>query len=347
MPEAVPVVDLYDDAERCAELAGLRYVQAEEPGLRRARAGSGFSYRKSNGRPVSAAVRARVQALVIPPAWQEVWICADEDGHLQATGIDDRGRKQYLYHERWREVRDRLNFDRLVDFGNDLPAVRSDVDSQLRRRTFDRALVTAAMLRIVDRCGLRAGSEVYAEENDSFGLSTLTKKHVSVTRDTVTFSFPAKSKRQALVVLEDAKVARVVRRLADQRGRRLFTVDGSPVTAEEINERLGELCGSHVTLKEFRTWRGSRVAFAHLRARLGEPDRSSCVVDAIDAAAEALGNTRAVARAHYVHPEILEAYLTSDLDTFLSRHRARATRYLGADENLMHRFLHDRVDRRA
>jgi DNA topoisomerase-1 len=339
VPTVDQVAELYDDAERCAEVAGLRYVDPEEPGIRRFRAGTGFSYRNSAGSTVSAAVRARVQALAIPPAWQEVWVCADADGHVQATGIDDRGRKQYLYHERWRETRDLLNFDRLVGFGEALPVVRAGVEAGMRRRTLDVELVVSTMLRVVDCCGLRAGSEVYAEENDSFGLSTLTKKHVSVSGKKVTFSFPAKSNRRSVIVLEDSRVARVIGRLAEQRGRRLFAVDGTPVSADEINDRLGDICGSHVTLKDFRTWRGSTVAFGYLRTRLDAPDRDASIIDAVDEAADALGNTRAVARAHYVHPTVLEAYATGTLDTFLKGSRAVGTKYLRADENLMLRFL--------
>jgi DNA topoisomerase-1 len=333
------VGELYDDAERCAELAGLRYVHAEEPGVRRIGAGTGFAYRSSTGRPVSAQTRSRARALAIPPAWKDVWICADDDGHLQAAGTDARGRRQYLYHERWREFRDLLNFDRLVGFGAQLPLVRSSVEAQLRRRTMDRDLVIAAMLRIVDSCGLRAGSEVYAEENDSFGLSTLTKRHVAITGKKVTFSFPAKSGRHAVVTVEDSRIARVITALREQPGRRLFVVDGAAVNAEEINERLGDFGRSHVTLKDFRTWRGSRVAFAYLRTRLDATDRDACVLAAVDQAAEALGNTRAIARAHYVHPKILTAFADGELESFLHGSAVRGTRYLDPDENAMLRFL--------
>jgi DNA topoisomerase-1 len=303
------------------------------------RRGRGFSYQRPNGRAASAAERERIQALVIPPAWRNVWVCSDERGHIQAVGEDDRGRKQYLYHEQWRALRDELNFYRLIGFGECLPAIRRDIDTQLRRRTIDRDLVIAVMLRVVDCCGLRAGSEVYAEENDSFGLSTLARRHVAVKRSTVRFCFPAKSGRQAVAELDDARVARVVRQLSERPRRRLFTVDGTPLSADDVNERLDALSSCRVTLKDFRTWRGSVVAFRQLRANLSSEDREEVVIEAIDAAAEALGNTRAVARAHYVHPRVIDAYLDGELDRFLKRWRRRGSRHLEADESAMLGFL--------
>jgi DNA topoisomerase-1 len=330
---------LYEDAESCAKAAGLRYVDVDAPGIRRVRRGRGFAYLQPNGRAVSVQERARIQALVIPPAWQNVWVCSDDTGHIQAVGEDDRGRKQYLYHDAWRNLRDQLNFYRLIGFGECLPAIRRDIDTQLRRRTIDRDLVIATMLRVVDCCGLRAGSEVYAEENDSFGLSTLARRHVAVKGTTVRFCFPAKSGRQAVAELDDARVARVVRHLSERPRRRLFTVDGAPLTADDVNERLDALTTCRVTLKDFRTWRGSVTAFRQLRGNLDVEDREEVVIEAVDAAAEALGNTRAVARAHYVHPRLIDAYLDKDLDRFLKRWRGRARRHLDIDETAMLAFL--------
>ncbi|HZY77109.1 MAG TPA: hypothetical protein VFE40_12385, partial [Jatrophihabitantaceae bacterium] len=227
---AAQVVALYEDAQRCAEVAGLRYVSASEPGISRRRCGRGFSYRAADNRPIGGEVRDWIEQLAIPPAWRDVWICADRDGHLLAVGQDDRGRTQYLYHERWRTVRDLLNFYRLSDVGRRLPAVRADVEAQLRRRTLDADRVLAAMLRIIDRCGLRIGNEVYAEENDSFGLSTLTRRHVQVRGNTISFDFPAKSGQHMSTQLVDSAVARVVSALLEQRGRRVFALGGTALT---------------------------------------------------------------------------------------------------------------------
>ncbi len=337
------IAALYDDAESCAAAAGLAYVDVGAPGIRRIRRGRGFGYLRPTGRAVSRAERARIESLVIPPAWQNVWICTDDRGHIQAVGEDDRGRKQYLYHNQWRELRDQLNFYRLIGFGECLPTIRADIDRQLRRRTLDRDLVIAVMLRVVECCGLRAGSEVYAEENDSFGLATLARRHVAVTGKTVRFCFPAKSGRQAVAELDDARVARVVRQLVENHRRRLFTVDGAPLSADDVNDRLDALSSSQVTLKDFRTWRGTTVAFRQLRAALGAEDREEAVIEAVDAAAEALGNTRAVARAHYVHPHVVDAYLNGDLERFLKGWRGRAGRHLDTDEVALLGFLNREV----
>lgn len=299
---------LLADAQRCAELAGLTYVERTEPGLSRRRSGRGFRYLDAAGQPVDVATRERIVAMAIPPAWREVWICADTAGHLLATGIDDRGRTQYLYHERWREVRDLINFYRLSEVGRRLSGIRRDTEAQLRRRLLDRPRTIATMLRIVDRLSIRVGNEIYADENDSVGLCTLQKKHVTVRPTGIDLDFRAKSGRATSLHLDDRAVVRATRQLMQQPGRRMFTVDGSPVTAEEVNERLSGITDGVVTAKDFRTWRGTLIAFTRLRRSTGE-DRERDVLDAIDAAADVLGNTRAVARAHYVHPHVVETYL--------------------------------------
>lgn len=346
-PAGVSVADLvalYEDNERCASAVGLRYVLGDVPGLRRVRRGRGFSYVDAQGRPVPREVRARIEALVIPPAWTDVWISLDDDAHLLATGQDDRGRKQYLYHERWREFRDLLNFYRLIDVGQRLPAVRAHVAEQMRRRTVDRDRVLATMLRIVDLCGLRVGSEAYADENDSYGLTTLTKKHVAVDGDRVHFCFPAKSGQQADVHLDDRPVATVLRALLAQPGRRLFAPGRKPVAADELNARLGGLAGAHVTAKDFRTWKGTVTAFSVLTRHLPPgPDAEQRVLAAVDAASEALGNTRAVARAHYVHPHVTGSYLDGSFAD-LQRRPARITG-LTLDERRLLPFLQALLER--
>ena len=304
---------LLADAERCAEGAGLTYVDCAEPGISRRRCGRGFSYLDARGRAVGAATRQRIVALAIPPAWRDVWICSDPAGHLLATGHDDRGRTQYLYHDRWREFRDLVNFYRLTEVGRALPRIRADIGEQLRRRTLDRSRAIAAMLRIVDVAGVRIGNETYAEENDSVGVCTLRKRHAQVRGRRVELRFPAKSGRRAEVDIDDAHVAEVVRRLLDEPGQRLFRVDAKVISAGEINDRLAALSSGVMTAKDFRTWRGTLVAFRSLRAShdwtADDGARERDVIDAVDAAADALGNTRSVARAHYVHPHVLETYL--------------------------------------
>jgi DNA topoisomerase-1 len=343
------IARLYDDPEECARIAKLRYVSPDEPGLTRIRRGRGFTYKDARGATVvDVQVRERLAKIAIPPAWRNVWICASENGHLLAVGEDERGRRQYVYHERWRSIRDQLNFYRLLGFGDALPVIRADVDKQLRRRTLDADRVLATMLRIIDRAGLRVGNEVYAEENDSYGLTTLMKRHVRVDGATIRFRFPGKSGKEADILLRDPGVARVVKLLLDQRGRRLFTVDGAPVGSEVINARLAELTGAHLTAKDFRTWHGTVTAFRHLRRHLPVDDHAEThVIAAIDAAAISLGNTRAVARSHYVHPDVVDGYVSGDLGRYLHKRRARGSKWLDDDERLLLGYLANTLERRA
>jgi DNA topoisomerase-1 len=333
--------ELYADTQRCAAVAGLVYISGAEPGIRRRRHGRGFGYRDAENRPLTdEAVKARILNLAIPPAWKNVWICPDEDGHILAVGEDDRGRKQYIYHERWRELRDLLNFYRLITFAEQLPTIREHVERQLRRRTMDRDQVLAAMVRIIDSSAMRIGNEVYAEENDTFGLSTLTKRHVQVERGTIRFRFPAKSHREAALTVHDPAVARVVTKLTQHRRRRVFTVAGRPIESTEVNELLLELSGAHVTAKDFRTWRGTLTAFSYLTEHADtDRDRDQVAIEAVDAAADALGNTRAVARAHYVHPHVLRTFTEDRFREYLKMSIPEPLSYLHAQERSLLAFL--------
>ncbi|MDQ1738521.1 MAG: topoisomerase [Pseudonocardiales bacterium] len=341
-PMTVAEIDeLHADAQRCAEVAGLVYVAGEEPGMRRIRRGKGFSYLDHLQQPLTdAEMKARITQLAIPPAWQKVWICPNADGHILATGQDDKGRKQYIYHPRWRAIRDMLNFYRLILFSAHLAEIREHTSRQLRRRTFDRDRLLAAMIRIIDLTNIRIGNEVYAEENDSYGLTTLTRKHVSVRGDEVSFAFPAKSGKPWDVSINDPGVARVVQQLLAQRGRRLFSLDGKAVSSDELNQLLFQLTGEHITAKNFRTWGGTLAAFTYLKNRLdSERSAEKVVIEAVDEAAEALGNTRTVARAHYVHPHVLETYTEQTFGDYLKQAKPSQVPGLHPDEQLLAAFL--------
>lgn len=335
------ISELHEDNHRCAEVAGLVYVVNGEPGLTRRRSGKGFSYNDHQNAPLSSIeVKSRITALAIPPAWRKVWICPNEEGHILATGEDEKGRKQYIYHPRWRAVRDMLNFYRLIVFSAQLPLVRAFTDEQLRRRTFDRNQVLAAMIRIIELSFIRIGNEKYAEENKSFGLSTLQRKHVEVVGATVTMRFPAKSGKAWDVTITDKGVARVVKHLKAQRTKRLFTVDGRRIRSGDVNELLLHLTGEHLTAKNFRTWGGTLAAFTYLRGRLDSTrPAEKVVVEAVDEAAEALGNTRTVARAHYVHPHVLQTYTEHTFADYLDRAKPVERKGLSVDEQLLASFL--------
>jgi DNA topoisomerase-1 len=336
------IAELYRDTQACAAAAGLVYVSDEEPGIRRRRQGRGFGYRDAGNRPLTdEAIKARILALAIPPAWKNVWICPDESGHIMAVGEDERGRKQYIYHQRWRALRDMLNFYRLISFGEHLPLVRDHVEHQLRRHTLDRDQVIAAMIRIIDTSAVRIGNEVYAEENDSFGLTTLTKKHVTVTREKIHLAFPAKSGKQADMIITDRQVARVVTKLEQHRKRRLFTVDGRSIDSGEVNAELERLTAEHITAKDFRTWNASHAAFSYLEQHLDVPEsqRDHLVIGAVDAAAELLGDTRTVARAHYVHPHILTAFADGTFGRHLRASAGHRQQLLDGSERRLLAFL--------
>lgn len=317
--------------------------------MARKRRGKGFTYQDDRGVTiVDVEVRDRIKKLAIPPAWRDVWICRTPDGHILAVGNDERGRRQYIYHDRWRSLRDQLNFFRLIGFAAALPAIRSNIAAELRRRTLDQDRVLAAMLRIIDVAGIRVGNEAYAEENDSYGLTTLTKKHAIVQGSKVAFRFRAKSGKQAELTVDDGGVARVVSALLAQRGRRLFAVDGASIDSDEVNSRLAELSGAHLTAKDFRTWNGTLTAFRHLRGVLPADDNADQhVFAAIDAASLKLGNTRSVCRAHYVHPAVVDGYTSGDLERFLDGKRERGGNWLDADERLLTSYLSFTLDARA
>jgi DNA topoisomerase-1 len=305
-------------ARLSARAAGLRYVADEVPGISRVRAGSGFSYRDAKGRRVrDAATLARIRSLVIPPAWRDVWISPDPHGHLQVTGRDARGRKQYRYHPRWTEVRDSVKYGRMIAFARALPAMRRRVCSDLKQPALSRQRVLATVIRLLETTLIRVGNEEYAKANKSYGLTTLQDRHVKVRGRFVNFRFRAKSGVFQSIDLEDAMLARSVKRCQDLPGQTLFQyldAEGGrqSVGSRDVNAYLREVSGEDFTAKDFRTWVGTVLAatalceFAHADSKTA---RNRNVVQAIESVAKRLGNTRAVCRKCYVHPAVLDAYL--------------------------------------
>ncbi|MHA3705023.1 DNA topoisomerase IB [Jatrophihabitans sp. YIM 134969] len=343
------IAELHDDPRRCAEIARLTYIETDHAaGWGRTRAGKGWRYTDTRGKTLTSdATKERLAALAIPPAWKDVWICPDPDGHILATGHDERGRKQYIYHPRWRELRDILNFYRLLVFTGHLGAIREHVTRQLRRRTLDRDQVLAVMIAVLDASYIRIGNEVYAEENHSFGLSTLTDAHVRVHGDKSDWKFPAKSGKFWDVTITDARIARKMQRLLDavEPGHRLFAVDGHSVDSEDVNEVLRSVTGEHLTAKDFRTWGGTLAAFTYLRDHLDSTRPTKKIVnEALDEAAHELGNTRSVAKAHYVHPDVVAAFAHERFRTYLDESNAKPNKYLDPTERQLTGFLEVLLD---
>ena len=327
-------------AEAAAK-ASLVYTTDDEPGIRRVRKGKGFRYTGPDGEPVGEpAVLDRIRSLVIPPAWEGVWITTHPRGHLQATGRDARGRKQHRYHPRWREVQDADKFDRMSAFGKVLPRIRSRVARDLRRRGLPKEKVVATIVRLLETTFLRVGNEEYARENNSFGLTTLRDRHVKVSGATVRFLFQGKSGVEVSTDVTSRRVARVIKRCEELPGQHLFQYideggERHTVTSDDVNEYLRQTTGEDFTAKDFRTWAGTVLAARALREAAGfesETESKRKVVAAIDDVARRLGHTRAVCRRSYVHPAVIETYLDGNLEAVLGVATGRMQRRLSADE---------------
>ena len=317
-PNLAILVDPVDSAEA----ANLRYVTDGEPGIRRRKRGKGFNYLDPQGRTIEDPRQLeRIRKLVIPPAWTEVWICARSDGHLQATGRDARGRKQYRYHADWRHVRDANKFERMAAFGEALPKIRRRLERDLALAGLPREKVLAAVIKLLETTLIRVGNREYARQNHSYGLTTLRNRHVDVSGPRLRFEFRGKSGKEQSVAIQDRRLARVVKQCRDLPGQRLFQYlddEGArqSVSSEDVNAYLRETTGEDFTAKDFRTWGGTVLALsALLEADTGETEREAnqAVVEAIKRVAGELGNRPATCRKYYVHPAVIQAFLARSL----------------------------------
>jgi DNA topoisomerase-1 len=313
------LVEEPDDGVEAARAAGLRYIGEASPGIHRKRAGKGFAYYTPDGELVRQKERLnRIRSLAIPPAWIEVWICPSPRGHIQATGRDAKGRKQYRYHKSWREHRDETKYGRMIEFGRALPRLRKRIERDLSLPGMPRDKVVAAVVRLLDDSSIRVGNREYARDNKSFGLTTMRPKHVAVRGEVMRFKFTGKGGREHDVSVTDRRLAAIVRRCVELPGQELFRyLDevGEPHTVEsaDVNEYIRETTGDDLTAKDFRTWSGTVLAACEL-ARIGPAENgaeaNSNLVDAVRWVAAKLGNTTAVCRKCYVHPVVVESYLS-------------------------------------
>jgi DNA topoisomerase-1 len=300
----------------------LRYIEDTVPGIRRKRAGKSFSYIGLDGRPIrDEQTLARIRALAIPPAYTDVWISPDAATHLQATGRDAKGRKQYRYHPRWREHREQTKFDRLLAFGHALPRIRQRTDEDLSLPGLPREKVLAAIVQLLDKTQIRVGNREYAVTNKSFGLTTLRDRHVAVEGATVRFKFRGKSGIEHQLALRDRRLARVVARCRDLPGYQLFQYlddDGQrqDVDSADVNDYLRAISGEDFTAKDFRTWAGTvgcLLALCEHMASETPAAAQQCLVAAVKATAQQLGNTPAVCRKSYIHPAVINTFLQGEL----------------------------------
>lgn len=307
----------FTEPEESAKAASLRYVSDELPGIRRKRSGKGWSFTGLDGKPIrERPVLKRIRALAIPPAWTDVWISPDEDGHLQATGRDAKGRKQYRYHRRWHEVRDETKYGRLFHFGSSLTRIRTRVDEDLSLSGLPRNKVLATIVRLLETTFIRVGNEEYARANGSFGLTTMLEHHVKVEGSKLKFRFKGKSGKSHEIQVVDRRLARVVKRVQDLPGQDLFQYldeDGEPqpVSSGDVNEYLRLIADQDFTAKDFRTWAGTVLTVCYLGTLTDfDPDTAprAEVNRAVDWVSRQLGNTPTICRKCYIHPSVLAAF---------------------------------------
>lgn len=351
-------LEVVSDPQKAAEEAGLRYVSDEQPGYTRKRRGRKFVYFDTEGKQIRDEARIlRINRLAIPPAYTEVWICPSPNGHLQATGRDDRGRKQYRYHEQWREVRDENKYEKMVVFGKVLPKIRRRINRDLKRRGLPREKVLAAVVQLLQRTFIRVGNEEYAKENKSFGLTTMRERHLDVRGAKLRFRFRGKSGKEHEVDLEDRRVARIIKQLQELPGQEVFQYldeagERHKVTSEDVNQYLRQISGEDFTAKDFRTWAGTVLAAMALKAQEPFENKSQAkknLKTAISAVARILGNTPTICRKCYVHPAVLETYFDGTLAEELRRKTVRTLQKslgdLRSEEKEVLEFLKRRLEK--
>jgi DNA topoisomerase-1 len=356
LPAEISDLQIVTDPVEAAQEAGLRYVSDEQPGYTRKKKGDEFEYFDTKGQPITDETRLlRIKRLAIPPAYTDVWICPTANGHLQATGRDARRRKQYRYHEKWREVRDESKYDKMLIFGAALPKIRERVEADLALPGLPKNKVLATIVSIMERTFIRVGNEEYARTNNSYGLTTMRNKHVDVKGAKVQFKFRGKSGVEHAVDIADRRLARIVKKVQDLPGQELFAyVDDAGVVhdikSQDVNDYLREITGEDFTAKDFRTWAGTvlaAVALNHLDICETKKEATKNVKNAISAVAKILGNTPAVCRKCYVHPAVLETYLSGSMIEGLKRKTEEALAQnlpdLRSVEAAVMTFLHARL----
>ncbi|HEX3035494.1 MAG TPA: DNA topoisomerase IB [Thermodesulfobacteriota bacterium] len=346
---------LSSDPEEIAKIAGLRYVSDQMPGFRRKRWGRGFTYIAPNGEYLrDPELRQRFEALAIPPAWTDVWICPKKNGHIQATGRDDRGRKQYVYHPHWEEIRNLTKFGNMISFSEVLPLIREHVDKDLSRQNLSREKVLAVVVWLLEETLIRVGNTEYKRDNKTFGLTTLSKRHLDINGSNLFFVFRGKGGKKRRVNIQNRRLAHQVKRCQELPGQELFQyIDGEgeyqTINSGDVNEYLRGITGQDLTAKYFRTWGGTVIAASELY-NLGpaesKTEEKRKVVQAVKLVAKTLGNTPSVCRNYYIHPEIINAYLDTTLFTAIqkaSRKTQKSPYGLGVEERAVANLLRSQL----
>jgi DNA topoisomerase-1 len=320
--ESLDAVQTIVDPRDAAESAGLRYVSDERPGIRRKKVGTGFSYVRADGsRLMERGALKRIKALAIPPAWTDVWICPFPDGHIQATGRDAKGRKQYRYHARFREVRESTKYEHVVAFADALPSIRDTVREHMALRGLPREKVLATVVHLLETTLIRIGNDDYAKQNNSYGLTTLKNRHVAVNGNEVRFRFTGKGGKQWSLRVRDRRIAKIIRACQELPGQELLQYideqgNCQDVTSSDVNEYLKAITGKDITAKDFRTWAGTVLAamtLSELQSFDNAAQAKRNLRSAIEKVSARLGNTPTICRKCYIHPEVLNSYLDGNL----------------------------------
>lgn len=336
-----------EESHLMAAEAGLVYVDGQDAGFRRVRRGRGFSYVTPDNEVVNGEAREWIENLVIPPAWEQVWISMEPRGHILATGTDKAGRKQYIYHPDWETVRDEAKFERLAPFGRGLTRLRRGIESDLKLGGLDRRKVVALAVAVLDRTLVRVGNPRYVVDNESYGLTTLTCEHIEVDGRHVHFEFEGKGGADHQLVVEDRRLAGLISQCQELSGQTLFSYLGPDesvcsISSSDVNDYLSETLGGPFTAKDFRTWGASSLVAGELaRAANGPGDIDESIREAIDKAAERLGNTREVCRDSYVHPVVLEAAQEEAISK--AWRSSRSSRWTSREESTLRKLLDQTV----
>ena len=352
-----------ETSDRVAEIAsaiaeeGLRYVSDATPGYRRKRTGTSFTYYDKDGKRITdKAIVRRIKSIGIPPAYEFVWICPSPNGHIQATGLDARGRKQYRYHPKWRDLRDQDKYAHVMEFAAALPALRARVASDMKLDGLPRNKVLATIVSLLEKTLIRVGNAEYAEQNKSYGLTTMRRKHVAIGRGVLRFDFTGKSGRQWKLQVNDKRIAAIAKRCAEIPGHELFKYlddDGASHTVDsgDVNAYIRDITGQDFTAKDFRTWAGTvlaALALAEFKKYDSQAEAKRNVVAAIEKVAKQLGNTPAICRKSYVHPEVLTSYMSGEfvdlVEAKIAQKFKRQYAQLTADEIMVLAFLHRRLE---
>ncbi|MGV3559394.1 DNA topoisomerase IB [Larkinella arboricola] len=348
---------LAQDPVKAARAVKLVYVNDSAPGIQRQRAGDRFLYKDQNGNEIDdEETLNRIKKLALPPAWENVWICSKPNGHLQATGIDTKGRKQYRYHSNWNTIRSETKFFRMVAFGEQLPALRARIENDLKNRALTKEKVIAIALSVMEQTLIRIGNASYEKEYGHYGLTTLKDKHVNVVNTGMRFRFKGKKGIYHDITVQDRRLARLVKACRDIPGKELFQYydengEHRSIDSGMVNEYLRECTGTEFSAKDFRTWAGTVNALrllAELEPCTTDKEAKKNINTVLEQVAHRLGNTRTVSRKYYVHPQVLEAYECQDLNPYFKRkNQFRQTSKYGLDpiEKLLLKFLKDKVKR--